>query len=110
MTSCLDCCYCWREDWEDRPHCHWTMCAPGEVPPCEDDDYKKEVNKMNSYNIIYKKSRGHGCLRSVIINCPVSSQELSPEEKINVVASIFSKANPKCRIIAILPVDRDEET
>lgn len=43
MTSCLECCYCWREDWEDRPHCHWTMCAPGEVPPCENDDYDEET-------------------------------------------------------------------
>ena len=46
---------------------------------------------MGSFNIIYKHRRG--CLHSVILECPFS--ELSSEEQIDFVQSLFLKANPK---------------
>lgn len=43
--QCIDCCYCWREEWEDYPHCHWEVRCPGDIPPCEEeDDYYDELN------------------------------------------------------------------
>lgn len=33
---CEDCGYCWREDWEDYPHCHYP--DNGFPAPCEYDD------------------------------------------------------------------------
>lgn len=55
---------------------------------------------MSSFNVIYKHSRG--CLHSVILECPFDG--FSPAEKEAFVESIFSKANPKCKVIAILPL------
>ena len=55
---------------------------------------------MDRYNVIYKHFRG--CLHSVILECPFD--DLSSVDKENFVASLFSKAYPKCKIIAILPV------
>ena len=40
---CSDCCYYWKEEDELFPSCQWEARAPGEVPPCEeDDDYDEE--------------------------------------------------------------------
>lgn len=55
---------------------------------------------MSSFNIIYKLRRG--CLHSVILECPFG--ELSPEEQIDFVQSLFLKANPKAKIIVVLPL------
>ena len=59
---------------------------------------------MSSFNIIYKHSRG--CLHSVILECPFD--DLSPQDQIDFVESLFSKANPKCKLIAIFPLSPDE--
>lgn len=56
---------------------------------------------MEKYNVIYKHARG--CLHSVIVGCPFD--DLSPEDKENFVENIFSKANPKCKVIVVLHVD-----
>lgn len=34
--KCEDCAYHWMEETEDRPTCHWTARAPGEVAPCDE--------------------------------------------------------------------------
>lgn len=34
---CTDCCYCWKEETDNYPHCHWEPRAPDEVPPCEEE-------------------------------------------------------------------------
>jgi hypothetical protein len=52
---------------------------------------------MKSYNVIYKHSRG--CLHSVILGCPFD--DLSSEDQEDFVRNIFTKVNPKCKIIAI---------
>lgn len=59
---------------------------------------------MSSFNVIYKHRRG--CLHSVILECPFD--DLSPAEKESFVESIFSKANPRCKIIAILPFEKGD--
>lgn len=59
---------------------------------------------MSSFNVIYKHRRG--CLHSVILECPFS--ELSPEEQIYFVQSLFLKANPKSKIIVVLPLSSDD--
>lgn len=38
MTECKDCCYYWKEDHEDYPHCHWCYRCPDDIPPCEYDE------------------------------------------------------------------------
>lgn len=60
---------------------------------------------MRSYNVIYKHSRG--CLHSAILKC--SFDDLSPDDQEEFVKSLFSKANPKCKIIAILPLEGGEQ-
>lgn len=42
--KCADCCYCWREDGEKYPSCHWQALAPGEMAPCEyeEEEYDDE--------------------------------------------------------------------
>lgn len=59
---------------------------------------------MSSFNIIYKHSRG--CLHSVVLECPFD--DISPAEQERFVESLFSKANPKSKVIAILPLFRDD--
>ena len=55
---------------------------------------------MGKFNVIYKHSRG--CLHSVILECPFD--DLSLEAEVDFVESLFSKAYPKCKLIAILPL------
>lgn len=59
---------------------------------------------MSKFNIVYKHRRG--CLHSVILECPFD--DFSLEEKIDFVESLFSKANPKSKIIVILPLSPSE--
>lgn len=46
--ECVNCCYYWKEDWEDRPSCHWTSRCPDDKAPCEYDD-TDYVNEMEDY-------------------------------------------------------------
>lgn len=39
--SCVECGYFWREPDEERSCCHWELRCPGDVPPCEYDDYEE---------------------------------------------------------------------
>lgn len=55
---------------------------------------------MGKFNVIYKHSRG--CLHSVILACPFD--DLSPAEQEAFVESLFLKANPRCKVIVILPL------
>ena len=55
---------------------------------------------MSKFNIVFKHRRG--CLHSVILECPYD--ELSPLERFDFVESLFLKANPKSKIIVILPL------
>ncbi len=59
---------------------------------------------MSRFNVIYKHRRG--CLHSVILVCPFDN--LSPQDQIDFVESLFSKANPKSKIIAVLPLFSDD--
>lgn len=36
---CKDCAYCWQEEYESYPDCHWEMRCPGDIAPCEEEDY-----------------------------------------------------------------------
>ena len=42
--KCENCCYQWKEEWEDYPSCHWESRCPGDQAPCEyeDDDWDDE--------------------------------------------------------------------
>lgn len=49
--ECKDCCYFWY-DYNDegdciseRAYCHWASRCPGDVPPCEEDDYEEDRNE-----------------------------------------------------------------
>lgn len=59
---------------------------------------------MSRFNVIYKHRRG--CLHSVILECPFD--DFSPQGQIDFVQSLFLKANPKCKVIAILPLSPDD--
>lgn len=55
---------------------------------------------MGKFIVIYKHSCG--CLHSVIFECPFVYLSLVAE--VDFVESLFSKAYPKCKLIAILPL------
>lgn len=37
--ECKNCGYFWQEEHEERPTCHWQERCPGDIAPCEEDDY-----------------------------------------------------------------------
>ena len=44
--DCINCCYCWKEEWEDHPTCHWESRCPDDQPPCEYEeeyDYERDI-------------------------------------------------------------------
>lgn len=41
---CHQCPYQWKEEWEPVPICHWKSRCPGDIPPCEEDEYEREAN------------------------------------------------------------------
>lgn len=59
---------------------------------------------MSSFNVIFKHRRG--CLHSSILECPFD--DLFPQAQIDFVESLFLKANPKCKVIVILPLFSDD--
>lgn len=58
---------------------------------------------MSKFNVIYKHRLG--CLHSTILECPFD--DLSSQGQIDFVESLFLRANPKCNVIAILPLSCD---
>lgn len=36
--KCENCCYQWKEEWEDYPSCHWEARCPDDKALCEYDD------------------------------------------------------------------------
>lgn len=40
--KCSDCCFFWEAYDEDWPSCHWEPRAPGDIPPCEYDEYEED--------------------------------------------------------------------
>ena len=40
--KCADCNYCYMEDTDQFPCCHWEAQCPGDIPPCEYDDEYEE--------------------------------------------------------------------
>ena len=43
--KCADCAYYWKEDYEDRPQCHWESRCPGDMAPCDEEDYYEECGE-----------------------------------------------------------------
>lgn len=39
---CRECAYFWEDEIGELPYCHWELRAPGDLPPCEEDDYWSE--------------------------------------------------------------------
>ena len=39
---CSDYLYFWYSEADEMPICHWVPIAPGEIPPCEEDDYEED--------------------------------------------------------------------
>ena len=40
---CKDCAFCWTEQGDNFPQCHWEEKAPDDLPPCEiEDDYEED--------------------------------------------------------------------
>ena len=39
---CSECCYYWVEEDGTYPSCQWESRAPGDLPPCEVDDYEDD--------------------------------------------------------------------
>ena len=37
--KCIECCYCWQDEYESYPCCHWESRCPDDKPPCEYDEY-----------------------------------------------------------------------
>ena len=37
--TCTNCAFCWQEDTEKYATCHWESRCPGDVPPCEEEDW-----------------------------------------------------------------------
>ena len=37
---CVDCGYFWKEDYEERPSCHWVLRCPDDFPPCDEPKYE----------------------------------------------------------------------
>lgn len=46
--KCTDCCFCWKEEDEDYPTCHWESRAPGDMAPCE---YAEDYDTDGSENL-----------------------------------------------------------
>lgn len=46
--ECKECPYCWHDLDENGdvisrfPYCHWESRCPGDLPPCEEEDYNDE--------------------------------------------------------------------
>ena len=40
--NCKECCYCWKDEGEKYPSCKWVQKAPGELPPCEEEEYSQD--------------------------------------------------------------------
>ena len=38
IMKCQDCCYLWKEEWEEYPCCHWVSRCPDDKAPCEYED------------------------------------------------------------------------
>jgi hypothetical protein len=36
--KCIDCCYCWKDEDDKYPCCHWASKCPDDIPPCEDEE------------------------------------------------------------------------
>lgn len=41
--TCEECLYCWKDENENYPSCKWEAKAPGDLPPCEEEDERYEV-------------------------------------------------------------------
>lgn len=40
---CSDCPYFWYSEADEMLICHWVSRAPGDIPPCEqEDDYEED--------------------------------------------------------------------
>lgn len=37
--ECKYCNYYWEDDNQPYAMCHWTSRCPGDIPPCEEEDY-----------------------------------------------------------------------
>lgn len=37
--NCKECCYWWKNEDEAYPGCKFEARCPGDLPPCEQDDY-----------------------------------------------------------------------
>lgn len=49
---CIDCNYQWKEEQDKYPCCHWVEKAPGDIPPCEEEDYDfGDYNDVDEYSI-----------------------------------------------------------
>ena len=46
--KCTDCCFCWKEEDEDYPTCHWESRAPDDMAPCE---YAEDYDTDGSENL-----------------------------------------------------------
>lgn len=44
---CSECCYQWKEEWEDYETCHWESRCPDDKAPCEYDEY--DMGYMDDY-------------------------------------------------------------
>ncbi len=41
-TRCSNCSFCWPDDGEQYPTCHFSPVAPWDLAPCEYDDREEE--------------------------------------------------------------------
>lgn len=41
--ECKDCAYCWKTEMDSYPRCHWEPRAPGEEPPCVEQERDAEL-------------------------------------------------------------------
>lgn len=40
--KCVECSYWWKNENEDYPGCKWESKGPGDLPPCEEEDFFRE--------------------------------------------------------------------
>lgn len=47
---CKECGYFWKNEDEDYPGCKFEPMCPGDLPPCEQDDYDYDEPDYDEYD------------------------------------------------------------
>lgn len=64
MSPCKNCIYYRREENDKYPRCYFEPKAPGDIPPCEEDDFEEyhSVGFIDNNEIYVKQANNKSCL------------------------------------------------